>query len=52
MPPLTNRKPRPAQSSTAQKTTKSPRPVPALRQLIAAQFAARSVSLPKLNHRA
>lgn len=40
-----NRKKRPA---PAAQPAKAPRP--ALRQLIAAQFAARTVSLPRMNH--
>jgi hypothetical protein len=44
------RKTRPAQTASAPQPAKAPRP--ALRQLIAAQFAARSVSLPRMNHTA
>jgi hypothetical protein len=43
-----NRKKRPAQTAPAAQNGKAPRP--ALRQLIAAQFAARTVSLPRMNH--
>ena len=45
-----NRKKRPTQTAAAPQPAKAPRP--ALRQLIAAQFAARTVSLPRLPHTA
>jgi hypothetical protein len=44
------RKTRPAQPATAAQQAKAPRP--ALRQLIAAQFAARTVTLPRMPHSA
>jgi hypothetical protein len=43
-----NRKKRPAQTAPAAQLAKAPRP--ALRQLIAAQFAARTVTLPRMPH--
>ena len=45
-----NRKKRPAQTAPVAQPAKAPRP--ALRQLIAAQFAARTVTLPRMPHTA
>jgi hypothetical protein len=44
------RKTRPTQTAPAAQQAKAPRP--ALRQLIAAQFAARTVTLPRMPHSA